>query len=74
MNEIIKLLFLFFFVSLQLIARSQSQIEMADDFRGEGKIYVVIMVVLLLLAGIFFTLCRFDRRLSQLEKQMGEEK
>ena len=53
MNEIIKLLFLFFFASLQLIARSQSQIEMADDFRGEGKIYVVIMVVLLLLGGIF---------------------
>lgn len=74
MNKIIKLLFLFFFVSLQLIARSQSQIEMADDFRGEGKIYVVIMVVLLLLGGIFFTLFRFDRRLSQLEKQMGEKK
>jgi len=34
----------------------------------------VIMVVLLLLGGIFFTLFRFDRRLSQLEKQMGEEK
>ena len=51
-----KLLFLLFFVSLQLIARSQSQIEMADDFRGEGKIYVVIMVVLLLLGGIFFHL------------------
>ena len=69
-----KLLFLLFFLSLQLIARSQSQIEMADDFRGEGKIYVVIMVVLLLLGGIFFTLFRFGRRLSQLEKQMREEK
>ena len=74
MNKIMKLLFLPFFVSLQLIARSQSQIEMADDFRGEGKIYVVIMVVLLLLGGIFFTLFRFDRRLSHLEKQMGEKK
>ena len=74
MNKIMKLLFLLFFLSLQLIARSQSQIEMADDFRGEGKIYVVIMVVLLLLGGIFFTLFRFGRRLSQLEKQMREEK
>ena len=74
MNEIIKLLFLFFFASLQLIARPQSHIEMADAYRGDGKIYVVIMVVLLLLGGIFFTLFRFDRRLSQLEKQMGEEK
>lgn len=74
MNKIIRLLFFFFFSCLQLIARSQSQIEMADNFRGEGKIYVVIMVVLLLLGGIFFILFRFDRRLSQLEKQIEDKK
>ncbi len=74
MNKIIRLLFFFFFSCLQLIARSQSQIEMADNFRGEGKIYVVIMVVLLLLGGIFFILFRFDRRLGQLEKQIEDKK
>ena len=75
MNKITRLLFFFFFfLGLQLIGRSQSQIEMADDFRGEGKIYVVIMVVLLILGGIFFTLFWFDRRLSQLEKQIGGKK
>tara|TARA_A100001011_G_scaffold362578_1_gene411633 strand:- start:321 stop:548 length:228 start_codon:yes stop_codon:yes gene_type:complete len=75
MNKIIRLLFFFFFfLGHQIIVRSQSQIEMADDFRGEGKIYVVIMVVLLILAGIFLTLFWFDRRLSQLEKQIGDKK
>ena len=75
MNKITKLLFFFFFFpGLQLIARSQSQIEMADDFRGEGKIYVVIMVVLLILGGIFLTLFWFDRRLSQIEKQIEGKK
>ena len=64
----------FFLTGLQLIARSQPKIEMADDFRGEGKIYVVIMVVLLLLGGIFFTLIRLDRKLSQLEKQIEKKK
>ena len=75
MNKITRLLFFFFFFQgLQLIAHSQSQIEMADDFRGEGKIYVVIMVVLLILGGIFLTLFWFDRRLSQLEKQIAHKK
>ena len=75
MNKIIRLLFFFFFFpGLQLIVRSQSKIDMADDFRGEGKIYVVIMVVLLILGGIFLTLFWFDRRLSQLEKQIGGKK
>ena len=75
MNKTTRLLFFFlFFTGLQLIARSQSQVEMADDFGGEGKIYVVIMVVLLILGGIFLTLFWFDRRLSQLEKQIADKK
>ena len=75
MNKITRLLFFFFFfLGLQLIAGSQSQIEMADDFRGEGKIYVVIMVVLLILGGIFLTLFWFDKRLSHIEKQIEGKK
>ena len=75
MNKTTRFLYFFLFLTgLQLIARSQSQIEMADDFRGEGKIYVVIMVVLLILGGIFLTLFWFDKRLSQLEKQIADKK
>ena len=75
MNKTTRLLFFFlFFTGLQLIAQSQPQIEMADDFRGEGKIYVVITVVLLLLGGIFLTLFWFDKRLSQLETQIADKK
>ena len=43
MNKTTRLLFFFlFFTGLQLIAQSQPQIEMADDFRGEGKMENVI--------------------------------
>ena len=47
---------------------------MADNFRGEGKIYVVVMVILTLLAGIFWTLFRFDRKLKELEKEIESKK
>ena len=35
---------------------AKAQVEMADDFRGEGKIYVVIAIILVILAGFFFLL------------------
>lgn len=51
-----------------LIANAQ-EIEMADDFRGEGKIYVVVAVVLLLIIGIFVQLMRLENKVKSLEKE-----
>jgi len=51
---------------------SSAQVEMADDFRGEGKIYVVIAIILLILAGFFFLLFKLDRRTKKLEKEVEE--
>jgi hypothetical protein len=42
---------------------------MADAMRQNGKIYVVIAVILTILAGLILYLVRIDRRLSQLEKE-----
>lgn len=44
-------------------------VEMADAMRQNGKIYVVIAVILTILAGLILYLVRIDRRLSQLEKE-----
>jgi hypothetical protein len=44
------------------------QIEMASNFRGEGKIYVVIAVILIILGGIIVTLFRLERKLKRMEK------
>ena len=49
-----------------------SQVEMADNFRGEGKIYVVLIIILLLLVGFFFLLFRLDKKSKQLEKEVEE--
>jgi len=42
--------------------------EMADGFRGEGKIYVVVGVMLILLIGLFIYLFRIERKVKNLEK------
>lgn len=42
--------------------------EMADMMKANGKIYVVIAVMLTILAGLVLYLVRLDRKISKLEK------
>ncbi|MHA8050797.1 CcmD family protein [Aquirufa sp. ROCK-SH2] len=57
------------FILLSFIAQAQ-EVEMADKFRQDGKIYVVIAVVAVILTGIFVYLFRLDTKISKLEKQL----
>ena len=41
---------------------------MADLMRSNGKIYVVIAVILVIFAGLIIYLIRLDRKISKLEK------
>jgi ABC-type amino acid transport system permease subunit len=47
---------------------SNPEIEMADKFREDGKIYVVLAVILVILAGMFTYLFLLDKKLKQLEE------
>ena len=49
---------------------ANAQAQMADDFRGEGKIYVVLTIILILLTGFFFLLFKLDNRTKRLEKKL----
>jgi hypothetical protein len=42
---------------------------MASLMRSNGKIYVVVAVVLTILFGLFAYLIRLDRKISKLEKE-----
>jgi hypothetical protein len=55
---------------LQSIAFAQENTTtgMADTMRSNGKIYVVVAVILTIFAGIIFYLIRLDRKISRLEK------
>lgn len=48
---------------------TNSSVEMADTFREEGKIYVVVAVIMAILAGLFIYLVLIDRKLRKMEKQ-----
>ena len=55
---------------ISFAGQAQAQVEMADQFRADGKIYVVIAVVAVILTGIFVYLFRLDTKISKLEKQL----
>ncbi|RSK40186.1 CcmD family protein [Hymenobacter perfusus] len=48
------------------------QPEMADALRQSGKIYVVVAVITVVLAGLLFFLISLDRKLTRLEKEVRE--
>lgn len=48
-----------------------SKVEMADQFRADGKIYVVVAVASIILAGFFLYAFTLDRKISKLEKEFG---
>ena len=47
---------------------ASAQTEMADTLRSNGKIYVVVMVLATIFAGIFAYLVYIDRKISRLEQ------
>jgi len=44
-------------------------VEMADVLRSNGKIYIVVAVLVTILAGLFLYVIRLDRKISRLEKE-----
>jgi CcmD family protein len=70
MKKIVSLLLL---LSVYFVAFAQDgeQAQMADVLRSNGKIYVVVAVVVVILLGLFIYLWRLDRKISRLEKISG---
>ena len=56
-----------------LVGRAQDSatgkpVEMADRLRADGKIYVVIAVLVTIFIGIIAYVIRLDRKISRLER------
>ncbi len=54
------------------LSQVREKIEMADKFRADGKIYIVLAIILVILTGLFFYLIRIDRKVTKLEEQKQE--
>jgi hypothetical protein len=62
-----------FLILLMSNFASAQNAEMADTFRAEGKIYVVVAIVLIVLGGLIAYLFLLDRKVSRIEKLMREK-
>lgn len=51
------------------IAQQTGEPEMADVLRSNGKIYVVVAVLLIIFIGLIIFLISIDRKVSRLEKK-----
>ena len=71
MDKLIKTLFALILVNP---AFGQDEVEMADQLRAEGKIYVVVTIILIVLAGLIFYLFLLDKKVKKLEKLLSDKK
>ncbi|MDQ8003272.1 MAG: CcmD family protein [Pedobacter sp.] len=67
MKKILALVILLF-STLNLLAQN-NDIEMADQLRTDGKIYIVVICIVIILVGLLVYLFALDRRLKLLEKK-----
>ena len=62
---------LFLFLSTVVFAQeNNSQVEMADVMRSNGKIYVVVGVVLIIFLGITTYLYLLNKKINRLEEKL----
>ena len=62
-------LLLLLMVSSVLCFAQDKTVGMADEMRSNGRIYVVVAVVLTILIGLILYLVRLDRKITRLEKE-----
>lgn len=55
------------------LVQAQNEVEMADAMRANGKIYVIVGIVVIILAGMVAYLYLLDRKITKLEKETGNQ-
>ena len=73
MEKLIKNLLAFSLLFVSVFANAQAEVEMADGMRSEGKIYVVVGIILIILTGFVVYLVTLDRKVKKLENLLGEK-
>ncbi len=67
-NLFVRLIFMAGCLFLSCAIFAQDKVEMADNMRGNGKIYVVVAVCLTILIGLFIYVFMIDKKISRYEK------
>lgn len=53
---------------------AQQPVEMADQLRADGKIWVVVAVIAIVFVGIVVYLVRLDSKIGKLEREVNDQK
>jgi len=61
-------------VPMLLNAQPSEQVEMADTLYSNGKIYLVVLVLVTIFAGIIAFLLYMERKVNKLEKEINSIK
>ena len=69
MKQILSICILLLISCATVFAQDGDNIKEATGLRADGKIYVVILVVVTILLGLFLYVIRLDRKISKLEKK-----
>ena len=71
MKSIKKFLSVISALFVTLSVHAQNKVEMADTMRSEGKIYVVVGIILIILGGLIVYLFTLDRKVKKLEDRLS---
>lgn len=66
--NIFLLSFVLVLLTLPVFSQNNQPAEMVDSMRSNGKIYVVIAVILTILGGLIAYVIRLDRKISKMER------
>ncbi|BFG69285.1 hypothetical protein KACHI17_01660 [Sediminibacterium sp. KACHI17] len=70
MNKLLKTLYTFVAILIFNMAASAQEVAAETDvMRSNGKIYVVMAVVLTIIIGLFIYVASLDKKISKLEKK-----
>lgn len=61
------------FVSFHSFSQTNTDVEMADLLRRDGKIYTVVIGLVIILTGMILFLIRVDRKIFHVEKQIEKK-
>ena len=70
MNKLKRIIGVLILAMVSIAVHAQAEVaEQTDFMRSNGKIYVVVAIVLTILLGLFLYVYNLDRKISKLEKK-----
>jgi len=69
LNKIIYTFFFFLLMPIASFSQASTDVEMADVLRRDGKIYTVVIGLVIVLTVMIFYLIRLDRKMHKLEEK-----